>query len=76
MPDGSPLQPEMFQFTNEEVSLVPGILDQLIPPHLKGQNHTYVSSTVQLVPSSANLQAQSNLPIETQDVVSGAANKA
>src|SRR5258708_1943717 len=42
MPDGSPLQPEMFQFTSEEVALVPGILDQLIPPHLKGQNHTYV----------------------------------
>lgn len=53
--------------------MVPGILEQLVPPHLKGQSHAYVSTTVQLVPSSANLQAQSNLPVETQDVVSGAA---
>jgi len=67
MPDGSPLQPEMFQFTNEEVIMVPGILDQLIPPHLKGQNHTYVSTHVSLVPSASTTNASVNpdTPAET-----------
>lgn len=37
MPDKSPLAPELFQFTNEEVSLMPEILDAILPPHIKAQ---------------------------------------
>lgn len=35
MPDGSPLQPELFQFTSEELSMAPHIVDILTPPHVK-----------------------------------------
>jgi len=43
MPDGSPLQPELFQFTTEEMALAPHMLDQLIPDHLK---HVKLSSAM------------------------------
>jgi len=38
MPDGSPLQPELFQFTVEEMVLSPRMLDVLTPAHVKAAN--------------------------------------
>jgi len=35
MPDGSPLQKELFEFTTEEMLLAPHMLDILTPPHVK-----------------------------------------
>eukprot|EP00981_Chlorochromonas_danica_P006953 scaffold1507_cov158-Ochromonas_danica.AAC.22 len=37
MPDKTPLASELFQFTSEEVSLMPEILDAILPPHIKAQ---------------------------------------
>jgi len=42
MPDGSPLQPELFQFTTEELALAPELLTPLTPPHVGPQNNHYV----------------------------------
>lgn len=35
MPDKSPLHPELFQFTKEEMTLGAGLLDVLVPAHIK-----------------------------------------
>eukprot|EP01032_Pedospumella_encystans_P016854 gene16854-19208_t len=35
MPDGSPLQPELFIFTSEELALSPRLGEVLTPPHVK-----------------------------------------
>ena len=35
MPDGSPLQHELFEFTIEEMSMCPRLLDVLTPAHVK-----------------------------------------
>lgn len=34
MPDGSPLDPALFLFTQEELALAPSIINTLVPPHL------------------------------------------
>jgi hypothetical protein len=34
LPDRNPLTPIMFQFTEEELSLSPGMASALIPPHV------------------------------------------
>ena len=35
MPNDSPLSPELFEFTTEELSLSPGMENVLIPKHLQ-----------------------------------------
>jgi len=35
MPDGSPLPPELFEFTHEEMALAPHMLELLTPEYLK-----------------------------------------
>jgi hypothetical protein len=45
MPDGSPLPSELFKFTTEEVAMVPGILEHLVPPHLKDVSSAYNPSS-------------------------------
>eukprot|EP01036_Dinobryon_divergens_P029881 gene29882-39049_t len=54
MPDGSPLQPELFQFTPEELSLVPELLTTLTPPHVL---HNRYISLQPLVSSSDHASA-------------------
>ena len=55
MPDGSPLPAEMFQFTSEELVMVPGILDALMPAHLKSQPSTYVNPAVSVQSTVASV---------------------
>ena len=58
MPDKTPLPPELFQFTNEEVALMPEAIDILLPPHIKiqqaaGASHTAAHHSSTSAPSAA-----------------------
>lgn len=56
MPDGSPLQPELFQFTPEEMSLAPELLTMLTPPHVSQNRY----STLPYPSSSSSSSASSS----------------
>jgi len=45
MPDGSPLQPELFIFTQEEMVLAPHMRDILTPAHIKAQQQQQQAAT-------------------------------
>ena len=61
MPDGSPLQPEMFQFTTEEMALAPHMLDILTPEHIKNMK----SPRSYIPPPNSLLSASSSTTGET-----------
>jgi hypothetical protein len=68
MPDGSPLAPELFQFTTEEMVLSPRMLDVLTPPHIKAAqaaaaaaSGTATTATAAAPAASAPAQAASTL---------------
>jgi len=59
MPDGSPLQPELFQFTTEELVLAPELLTVLTPPHVGPQNNHFVSP-INIYQHNGSLSSSSN----------------
>jgi len=67
MPDGSPLQPELFQFTHEEMALAPHMLELLTPDHLK---NVKLLSSSQYIPSCTT--SSSATTGETSDGLVGA----
>jgi hypothetical protein len=73
MPDGSPLQPELFQFTQEELVMSPRMLDVLTPPHIKAQQAAAGGAGSAAAGSSATTQATST---ESTSPTAGAGHSA
>ncbi len=71
MPDGSPLPSELFQFTSEEVVMVPGILDALVPPHLKGVSSVYRPASSSLGPAASS-SSTASLPVAAMQAATAA----
>ena len=67
MPDGSPLQPELFQFTTEEMVLAPHMLDILTPEHVKNMK----SQRSYIPPSNSLLSVSNSTTGETSDGLNG-----
>eukprot|EP01038_Epipyxis_sp_PR26KG_P004546 gene4546-6417_t len=84
MPDGSPLQPELFLFTNEELTVASTeVLNNLIPPHLAAEKHVFIPlnpstlypSSLSPTPTSANGEELNGngaiAPVSSVEVVTG-----
>lgn len=67
MPDGSPLSPDLFLFTDEELVLSPDMARVLVPPHLSGQSHHYIppnqvtNATTEKAATATNVDANTKL---------------
>ena len=81
MPDGSPLQPELFIFTSEELALSPRLGEVLTPPHVKAaaaaailqasmNAHAAASNSNGAAPASAAAPAAAAPAVATEATVS------
>jgi hypothetical protein len=70
MPDGSPLPTDMFLFTQEELVMAPGILDALVPLHLKHQSSVYsLHGSHSSAPEQQQQQTNLTVPTSATPVV-------